>query len=140
MSLTLITNTTEPPFQTTNQDLKLFPDTNLSLILLQPSVNLVWILINTCNFTPQCVTARTPSFIRALELLLTMALRNGTCLLLFLLSSVCVESRPAPPGCTLPPLLAATQSELQNGLQLGCFSSVELVMVRRLSLWLVSGC
>jgi hypothetical protein len=46
-----------------------------------------------------------------------MTLLNGICLLLFLLS------------CTLPPLLAATQSELQNGLQLGCFSSVELVMV-----------
>ncbi|KAL3487356.1 amidase signature domain-containing protein [Aspergillus germanicus] len=64
-----------------------------------------------------------------------MTLLNGICLLLFLLSSVCVESRPAPPGCTLPPLLAATQSELQNGLQLGCFSSVELVMtyIRRIN-------
>ncbi|KAL3446202.1 amidase [Aspergillus insuetus] len=64
-----------------------------------------------------------------------MTLLNGICLLIFLLSSVCVESRPAPPGCTLPPLLAATQSELQNGLQLGCFSNVELVTayIRRIN-------
>ncbi|KAL4807866.1 amidase signature domain-containing protein [Aspergillus unguis] len=40
-------------------------------------------------------------------------------------------SRPASPefesDCTIPSLLAATQSELQNGLRLGCFTSVDLV-------------
>ncbi|KAL2840793.1 amidase signature domain-containing protein [Aspergillus pseudoustus] len=37
------------------------------------------------------------------------------------------NSRPAPPACTLPSLLDATQSDLQTGLERGCFSSVELV-------------
>ncbi|KAL4913297.1 amidase signature domain-containing protein [Aspergillus aurantiobrunneus] len=37
-------------------------------------------------------------------------------------------SRPAPSDCTFPSLLDATQSELQTGLRLGCFTSVDLVL------------
>ncbi|KAL4778596.1 amidase signature domain-containing protein [Aspergillus varians] len=37
------------------------------------------------------------------------------------------SSGAAPPGCTIPSLLDATQSELQTGLRRGCFTSVDLV-------------
>ncbi|KAL4883231.1 amidase signature domain-containing protein [Aspergillus karnatakaensis] len=38
-----------------------------------------------------------------------------------------IECRPASPDCTLPSLLDATQTDLQTGLRMGCFTSVDLV-------------
>ncbi|KAL2817672.1 amidase signature domain-containing protein [Aspergillus cavernicola] len=59
--------------------------------------------------------------------LLSMAVFNFLWLCLLLLITGLGESKPTPAGCTLPSLLDATQSELQAGLRLGCFTSVELV-------------
>ncbi|KAL5343021.1 amidase signature domain-containing protein [Aspergillus crustosus] len=48
--------------------------------------------------------------------------------LLVLLCTGLTQSRPASLECTFPSLLDATQIDLQNGLSMRCFTSVDLVM------------
>ncbi|KAL4865492.1 hypothetical protein BDV12DRAFT_174622 [Aspergillus spectabilis] len=58
---------------------------------------------------------------------LTMAILKSLWLLVPLCTGL-IESKPALPECTYPSLLDATQTELQTGLRLGCFTSVDLVI------------
>jgi hypothetical protein len=66
---------------------------------------------------------------------LAMEILNSLWLLALLCTAI-VESNSALPQCTYPSLLDATQIELQTGLRLGCFTSVDLVMVSLLASFL----
>ncbi|KAL2865727.1 putative amidase [Aspergillus lucknowensis] len=62
-----------------------------------------------------------------------MVLLNGFCFFFLLLYTALGDARLALSACAFPSLIDATQSDLQTGLRLGCFSSVDLTYTRRIN-------